>query len=71
MKIVTRQEAVEKGLMKYFTGKPCRKGHLAERSTIVGDCTVCTSNRQKEYRRLVAENRKKAQEKLDIKNNKG
>lgn len=40
MKIITRQEAIAQGLSKYFTGKPCKNGHVSER-TIRGACIEC------------------------------
>lgn len=46
MKIITRKEALEWGLTKYFTGIPCKHGHVAER-TIRGSCTEC----RKEWQR--------------------
>jgi hypothetical protein len=30
--IVTRAEALARGLTRYFTGKPCKRGHISERS---------------------------------------
>ena len=39
--IVTRQEAIAAGLMRYFTGKPCKRGHIAERFVSVWSCVVC------------------------------
>ena len=51
--IVSRQYAIANGLGKYFTGKPCRKGHVAER-WVAGACTQCVSDRKKE---LYQENR--------------
>lgn len=38
---ITRQEAQAKGLKRYFTGKPCSKGHTAERYTGNKTCVVC------------------------------
>ncbi|SVD04139.1 uncharacterized protein METZ01_LOCUS356993, partial [marine metagenome] len=32
-KIVSRQYAIEHNLPRYFTGKPCINGHIAERYT--------------------------------------
>jgi len=29
--IVSRAEALELGLKRYYTGKPCKHGHVAER----------------------------------------
>ena len=40
MQIVSRAEALTQKLKKYFTGKPCKHGHIAER-WIDGHCTVC------------------------------
>ena len=40
MEIITRKEAKEKGLRRYYTGEPCRRGHLTERR-IDGACIEC------------------------------
>ena len=37
----TRQEAREKGLTTYFTGKICKNGHITERNTSTGACRQC------------------------------
>lgn len=47
MEIITFSEANKKGLKKYFTGKPCAKGHIAERYT-AGACVECVLARKKE-----------------------
>lgn len=39
--IVTRAEAKARGLKRYFTGKPCKRGHIDERSTKYVDCYQC------------------------------
>ena len=40
-KIISRKEALAKGLKRYFTGKPCKRfGHICER-TVAGKCTEC------------------------------
>lgn len=36
-----RQEASEAGDVYYFTGKPCKHGHIAKRRTKDRKCTVC------------------------------
>jgi hypothetical protein len=41
--IITREYARHNGLNKYFTGKPCKNGHLAERYTMSGTCQECIS----------------------------
>src|ERR1035437_2842753 len=42
MNIITRKEAKENGLKRYFTGKPCIHGHIAEKFTINGRCVGCS-----------------------------
>lgn len=39
--IVTRAEAKRDKLRRYFTGKPCLRGHVAERATVNGHCIEC------------------------------
>jgi hypothetical protein len=39
--IITRKEAVARGLRRYFTGKRCTRGHIAERYVGNADCVVC------------------------------
>lgn len=39
--IIARKDALARGLNKYFTGKPCSKGHVAERYTTSGTCQEC------------------------------
>lgn len=41
MKIVSRQEAIKKGLTRYYTGKPCPKGHDSERFVSGHNCVRC------------------------------
>lgn len=52
----TRAEALALGLSRYFTGKPCKHGHVAERSVSSRSCVECLRLRQatpevKEYKR--------------------
>lgn len=47
--VITRRDAHERGLKKFYTGKPCRRGHLALRWTVSGSCEVCQSGHQKGY----------------------
>ncbi len=55
----TRAEAIAHGLTQYYTGKPCERGHIAERRIDTG-CMECSrirwaeyfkTNRQKEQKR--------------------
>lgn len=43
MDIITRKDALAQGLPRYFTGKPCKKGHVAERRTKERVCLACMS----------------------------
>ena len=50
MDIITRKEAQAQGLTHYFTGKPCKHGHLEKRFASSGQCTVCLANHDRRYR---------------------
>lgn len=39
--IISRKDARALGLKRYFTGKPCRRGHVMERYTPSGRCLGC------------------------------
>lgn len=41
MKIVSRNQALETTLPRYFTGVPCRNGHISERYTVNHTCVEC------------------------------
>lgn len=41
MEIISRKEAMEKGLKYYFTGKPCKHGHIEKRHTKRKVCDGC------------------------------
>ncbi|PWT77524.1 MAG: hypothetical protein C5B60_02505 [Chloroflexi bacterium] len=51
-KTVSRQEAIQRGLKRYFTGKRCKNGHIAERKTCDGGCLICVSNGKKRRRQI-------------------
>lgn len=50
MEITTRSIAKARGLLRYFTGKPCKNGHVAERVTHNAACIDCKKERDKAYR---------------------
>jgi len=56
MKVITRKEAKETGLIWYFTGKECPQGHITERRVINGCCAGCSKTYDKQYK---ANNKKK------------
>ena len=39
--VVTRAEAIANDLTRYFTGIPCRRGHISQRRTVNHGCTEC------------------------------
>ena len=41
MEIISKKEAINKGLIKYYSGKPCKNGHLSERRVNRGKCLGC------------------------------
>ena len=50
MEFNTRPAAHAKGLQKYFTGEPCKNGHLAYRYTATGICSACRRMYQQRYK---------------------
>jgi hypothetical protein len=44
MQTLSRAQAVAAGLSQYFTGKPCKAGHLAYRYSQSGTCSACIKN---------------------------
>jgi 5-methylcytosine-specific restriction endonuclease McrA len=40
--LVTRAEARAAGLKRYFTGKPCKRGHISEYYTSICQCIACS-----------------------------
>lgn len=50
-RIISRKDALQNGLNKYFTGFPCSKGHLSERRTSNHSCIACGLERVRAYRK--------------------
>ncbi len=50
MELVSRQRALREGLKAYFTGKPCKREHIAKRSTSNRYCRECKREWQCLYR---------------------
>jgi hypothetical protein len=44
--LVTRAEAKAQGKKRYFTGKPCRHGHISERRVVGSACVECVNLRR-------------------------
>jgi len=49
MDIITRQEAKERGLTRYFTGKPCPHGHVCEHLVSNWVCVKCLRARTRKW----------------------
>lgn len=42
MQVISRSEAKALGLKRFFTGKPCKRGHIAERYVFNHCCVACS-----------------------------
>jgi hypothetical protein len=49
-RIISRAEARASGLVRYFTGRRCKHGHVAEREVSSGSCLPCHRKAVKERR---------------------
>lgn len=49
MKIISLQEARDKSLTYYYTGKPCKRGHIAWRVVSSRLCTECDKERRVKF----------------------
>ena len=49
-KKISRNEAIKKGLKKFFTGKKCRRGHICERYVAQGVCFLCLKETSPKYK---------------------
>ena len=45
------REAIDAGKTRYFTGKPCKHGHIAERMVSSGSCCECMKHKREKYHR--------------------
>jgi hypothetical protein len=50
MERISRDEALARGLKKYFTGTPCKHGHAAQRYTVTTACVKCMAEAQKRFK---------------------
>lgn len=46
---ITRKDASAAGLRHFYTGKPCKRGHMRERAVATGSCLGCLAVYAKEY----------------------
>lgn len=52
MEPIKRSTALELNLRKYFTGKPCKYGHIAERQANNGFCIECRRAKDRQQQKL-------------------
>lgn len=45
----TRKEAIALGLKRFYTGRPCKHGHISERDVSSGTCIRCRDDRSKAW----------------------
>lgn len=50
MELVSLEEAKTKGLRRYYTGKPCSRGHLAPRTVCNRACVACAEERHRKVK---------------------
>lgn len=47
MKLLSREDALASGSTTYFTGKPCRNGHISPRNAKTRHCNKCMEERNR------------------------
>lgn len=55
MKVISRKVAKSLGLKRYFTGKACPRGHVAERLISSMGCLTCQAGRLRTWKRANSE----------------
>lgn len=73
MEIISRQDAIKRGLKKYFTGIPCKNGHISERYLQSSACELCirgnipnTDEQRSQRQQIAADRLKLEQEKIKL-----
>lgn len=63
-----RRKAMDEGRTRYFTGEPCKYGHIAERMTSTKSCIVCKRERDRNWSKLNPEKSKLKRKKQSMQN---
>lgn len=50
MELLTRKDALSQGLTHYFSGKPCKRGHVAKRRVDNWTCVECQDTHDRKYK---------------------
>lgn len=53
MRVINRDEAAQKGLKKFYTGRPCVRGHFSERYVSTQGCVQCLRGEISNLRKMV------------------
>lgn len=64
MDVISKKDAKAKGLKRYFTGEPCKHGHIAERY-MSGSCMECKDSQSTKWRIDHPEDIKRIQDKCN------
>ncbi len=65
MEIISRKAAHIAGLLRYFTGKECKHGHITERLTSNATCLACVANKKAEQGSRALANKAKRERRLN------
>src|SRR5271157_4420282 len=57
-RIISRKDAIALGFITYFTGKPCKHGHIAERRVNNGCCVCCVKAYRADNKEIMEEYQK-------------
>jgi hypothetical protein len=49
--VLSKSQAAMSGLSRFYTGKECRQGHLAERYVSNGQCVICNAKKSRQRER--------------------
>lgn len=47
--LISRNEAIKAGRTRYFTGLPCKRGHIVERYVSSYGCSICVTAQAKQW----------------------
>lgn len=65
---VSKEDAKKQGLVRYFTGKPCKHGHIAERKVSNSGCITCHDERSNLFRQQNADQERRRLRNYKLKN---
>jgi regulator of replication initiation timing len=68
MEVITRKQALQQGLTRYYTGKPCKHGHIAERRADTGQCVTCKEEQARLWQKQTTKDLAEYQRKWRSKN---